>query len=68
MKLKKKIKAMGWLVAAVAIVLALVGLFGAVASWITGVDVIKCSVGVLAFFVGAVIWRLFILDFFEGWR
>lgn len=68
MELKKKIKALGWLVAAMAIMLALVGVFGAVFSWITGVDVIKCSVGVLAFFVGAVIWRLFVLDFFDGWR
>lgn len=67
MELKKKIKAMGWLVGAVAIVLALVGLFGAVASWITGVDVIKCSFGVLAFFVGAVIWRMFVRDFIQEW-
>lgn len=67
MELKKKIKAMGWLVGAVAIVLALVGLFGAVASWITGVDVIKCSVGVLALFAGGVIWRMFSRDFLEEW-
>lgn len=67
MELKKKIKALGWLVGAVAIVIGLVGLFGAVASWITGVDVIKCSVGVLALFVGAVIWRMFSRDFLEEW-
>lgn len=67
MELKKKIKAMRWLVGAVAIVLALVGLFGAVLSWITGWAVIKCSVGVLALFVGGVIWRMFVRDFVEEW-
>lgn len=54
MELKKKSKAMRWLV-------------GAVLSWITGWAVIKCSVGVLALFVGGVIWRMFVRDFVEEW-